>query len=226
LKGKEMMSDLAGFRTLVRSHLGDKLGVRFEDDSVDAAVRVALRRYSDAYPDLRTGMLTVTALTAGREISLVAFTRLLDVAEVDYPYNAALSDIPKCKRWYFYWKDAIPYLYFSGSKVPANGEVIRVIYYSAHQIDALNGATATSVRTLHEQNLALGAASMVVLQHSLELAGAYGGKSRESDKLQKWGQDLQLSFDTWLGKIGSEKRYPGLPSEGWRVDDLDGEENY
>lgn len=218
---------------MVRSHLGDKTGTRFDDDAVDAALRVVLRRYSEAYPDLRTGLLTVTTLTAGREQSLVAFTRLLDVAEVDYPYDAAAANIQKYRRWYFYWKDAIPCLYFSGSKVPANGDVIRVIYYSAHQIDALNGAAAalpgssgTSVRTLHEQNLALGAASMVVLQHSLELAGAYGGKSRESDKLQRWGQDLQLNFDTWLCKIGSEKRYPGLPSEGWRVDDLDGEEEY
>jgi hypothetical protein len=218
------MSDLAGFRTLIRSYLGDREAVRYEDDMLDSGLRAVVKQYSEAYPDLRTG--TVTVATAGREQSLVSLTRLMDVAEIDYPYVAAAISIARYKDWYFYWKDAVPYVYFNGNVVPAVGEVIRAVYYSAHTIEDLDGATASTVKLLHEHNLALGAAASVILQKVLEMAQGYGVKPKGDERLQKWGQDLQARFDQWLARIGSEKRYPGLPSEGWKVDDLDGEDDY
>lgn len=218
------MSDLAGFRTLVRSYLGDREAVRYDDDMIDSALRAVLKQYSETYPDLRNGTVTVAAAT--REQSVVSMTRLMDVAEVNYPYVATAVTLDRYTHWYFYWKDVIPYLYFDGDKVPAVSEVIRLVYYSSHTIEDLDGATATTVKLLHEHNLALGASASVILQKVLEMAQGYGIKPKGDERLQKWGQDLQVKFDQWLSRIGSEKRYPGLPSEGWKLDDLDQEEEY
>jgi hypothetical protein len=214
--------------------LGDTSANRFTDEITEEAWKLALAEYSYAVPNIQTKTFTITQ--AGREQVLPVtgepeedtdlFPGLIAITQVLYPWLGDI-DAPGApggveqdplQRYYFYFADGQPVLYFGGTRTPAVGEQIRISYASAHTIDDLNEADTCTVPSQDFELLLLGAAG-----HAARLrTSIYAESFSNHPELKLFAIDnLKQYRDTLRAMRRQSSRQP-LPAVGFKLDAWDG----
>jgi hypothetical protein len=217
------MSNLADFRSRVLITLGDSSGARFTASVIDLVLARALDQYSRAYPQIKTGLLTVTE--TGRDQPLVGLSDLQAVISICFPYHPEDVDNESFIEAYrFNWIDGVPALHFDGASIPRVGDLIKVTYASPQTIEDLEGASASTIRPDHEHIIVVGAAAHAADMRAAELLEMYGSRASDKNQLtQAAANHFAFFYDALETLRLSNPPLPptGLQRQGWRLDSWD-----
>lgn len=166
-----MPSTLAQLEARVGQFLMDATAAIWPAATVDEGLRLALHEYTQTIPCSMETVIEVPG--AGREIALDGIDGLLDVTEVWWPFNSAVENWPpnKVKGFRLWWDDARPVLHLTaddGSQ-PQAGDEVRVWYTVPHTIQDLDSADATTLRTVDDTLIVLGASGHCCFSRSIDL---------------------------------------------------------
>lgn len=182
--------DLGGLRGRVQKVLGDTTNVRWSDDEVDAAIRLALGRMSELRPRAVTDVVDVE--TREFDVSALPVTDAAAVQAVWFPYEA--SDANAAPLWVefetFTYNDTLYVRLLCGDE-PTAGNVARVVFSAPHTLDGLDDAAVTTFYTRDESALGKGAAAFAFLQRS-------GSVSEEATIMSVATPNQAALFATWL----------------------------
>ncbi len=221
-----MPSTLAQLEARVQSFLMDAAAI-FDATTVDEGLRLALHEYSQANP---VGMETVITLPGtGREIALNALDGLLDVTDVWWPYDSdADENWPpnRVQGFRVWWDDAQPVLHLSskdGSQ-PQAADELRLWYTIPHKIQNLDAGDITTLRSVDETLIVLGAAGHACFSRSVDLSETASSSTTSTPNLAALGARFLKEFRYLLAKIK-----PAGPSigggepfgAGWSLDQWD-----
>jgi hypothetical protein len=216
------MTVLTDFRGRIRQVLADENAVRYDDNTVDEALRLALAEYNPYFPNITCAEMAVDS--SGRELSLAGLPGLLDVIEVIYPIpDAQHLPLPMDCFWVS-WTDGAVVLYLGGTYEPQVGDRLRLVYSAANTVTGLDAASLTSVRSDHEGLLVIGAAGHAAVIRAGGISESYGSQAAEHGQLLEWGSTRLSYFHNLLKELRAPAhRYQGpLPAAGWRIDRWDG----
>ena len=153
-----MATTLAALRDRVEQTLRDPTNRLFSTDDVDEGIRQALYAYSQALPYETTSSVAVSSST--REIDLSAITGLIAVTRVWWDYDSSDPQHPPNWRQFELWPGDT--LWINDSDEPQAGDTIRLWYHALHTLDGLDGKTSTTIPTVHESTLVIGAAAYAI----------------------------------------------------------------
>ena len=213
-------NSLTEFRTSILATLKDT-GVKYDNTTIDEALRRVLNEYSRAFPDFVTATITLTA--SGRSVSCPSQTDLIVIITLIHPYVSTLLDpyIYKREDYRLIWSAGVPQLYFSGADIPQSGEKIYLEYGRAQKIHDLDSASATTVKLDHKQILITGAAGQAAMIRSQSLNEQWGGKAGEMPNLMQWGSVLYRQFQDYLKQIRQELNINPFTKSTWKLDKWD-----
>lgn len=214
------MSDYSTIKTRVLQLLGDPDGVRYDDATLQEALRQALTAYTRSCPQIRSQVLTLAA--DGREHSLAELTNPpLFLLEVIHPYLNGSTDYhrsrPTCSLAY---TGGTAWLHFPAEITPQAGEQVRVGYGTSHTLAGLDDAETSSVPESHEAVLAMGAAVFAALQRVHQTAGSYGIKEAEPGRLRELASSYLERFNLALLSLRTAQSLQGFPP-GFKLDEWD-----
>jgi hypothetical protein len=209
------MSDLAAMRDLLEGDLDDAGNAVWSTDQIDRAIAKALNDYSRVNPSQAVDTISLTA--DGREIDVSSLSGLIRIVRVWWPYTASDPEYPpQWVRW-AKWGDALSII---SDEEPQSGDVVRVFYHRAREIEDLGGAAATTVPAEDEEVVVRGAAAYCALQKGRGAVGEAGVSTETPEHWLKWGMAQMELFRESLREVrrrylaGVDKRVP-LWREGW-----------
>jgi hypothetical protein len=165
------MGTLTEFREWLRLDLNDPAGAgqRFRDADLNRAVERAVAELSLALPKVSETVLLPPAATRHVPLPAASFPGLLDVVEVEYPYDVA-GDGPWTpeaeRRPAFRVSPDRQTLALLTAAAPASGEAVRVRWLAAHAI----GEEDSSVPAELDHLVARGAYGFAALAYSTPAA--------------------------------------------------------
>lgn len=221
-----MGSTLAQLTARVGQFLMDATAVTWPAATVEEALRLALHEYTQANP---SSMETVVDLiAAGREIALNAVDNLLDVTEVWWPYDSSVENWPpnKVKGFRVWWDDARPVLHLTsvdGSQ-PQAAEEIRIWYTVPQTIQDLDDADSTTLRTVDDTLIVLGAAGHCCFSRSVDLTETAASAVTATPNYAALGSRFLKEFRYLLAKLRPASPMPPGASPfgaGWSLDAWD-----
>jgi hypothetical protein len=209
------MSTLAELRDLVERDLDDTGNAVWGTEDIERAIERAVEDYSQVNP--QESVDTVELSADGREIDISSVTDLLRLVRVWCPYTAAdPEDPPEWREWQL-WGTTLTIL--DGDE-PADGDVVRLFYHAAHEVEDLNGASATTVPAADESVIVAGAGAYAALQMGRSAVGQAGVSTETPEHWLKWAMGRLDDFNERLGAIRKrelrkvDKRVP-VDREGW-----------
>jgi hypothetical protein len=187
------MSTLAELRDLVEQDLDDAGNAVWSTGDIDRAIERALSEYSQVNP--QQAVDTIELSGDGREIDVSSITDLQRLVRVWYPYTSTDPEDPaEWRRWEL-WGTTLTIL--DGDE-PASGEVVRLFYHAAQEIEDLNSATATTVPGGDEEIVVLGAGAFAALQMARSAVGAAGVSTETPEHWRAWAKGRMEEFNAWL----------------------------
>jgi hypothetical protein len=219
-----MPSTLAQFRARIAARLVDASNAVWSTTTIDEALLTALHDYSEAYPYSYNQVLVLTA--ASREINLDTITGLINVTEAHWPYNSLAEEWPpnRVRGFQVYWDDARPMLYLTDieGNQPQIDEEIRVWWTGLHTIQALESATATTIRADHESGIVTGAAGYAAASAVIDEIGSIRVDKAEDGSLRGWAYNRLSEFRRWLDTLRQlSPSYAPTFHAGWKLDKWD-----
>jgi hypothetical protein len=215
------MTTLATYRTRVLNTL-KSTNERFEEITLDEAIRRVLDEYSQVFPDIQ---FTSFALAqSGRAQLLKGCAGLLAVLQLILPYKTGLLDpaINAREDFTIFFHQGEPYVYFTGLPIPLKGQQFFVRYARRHTLADLDDAGITSVRSDHESMLVVGAAGAAATSRAAGTIEQWGGKTGDPNQLMLWGQAQYEKFRSFLLTIRADQEQAVFPDSFWRLDRKDG----
>jgi hypothetical protein len=182
------MSAIAAYRTAVLAILDDASKVRYTDNQVDQAIRLALQEYSRAWPledtyYLDTDGHKVLALPA--DFAAFEITKV----ELDNDDENLITSIP----FYAYKIGGQWNVETTGIIYPA-GEQLIITYACMNTIDGLDSAAGTSVLDEDEPILQTGAAGYAALSRATSRPETINMQPEVSAQLLKVAEDYLTRF--------------------------------
>jgi hypothetical protein len=209
------MSTLSELRDLVERDLDDTGNAVWSTDDIDRAMERALSDYSQVNP--QQAVDTVELSADGREIDVSSITDLQRLVRVWYPYTSSdPEDPPEWRQWEL-WGTTLTIL--DGDE-PESGDVVRLFYHAAQEIEDLNGASATTVPAADEEIVVLGAGAYAGLQMARSAVGEAGVSTETPEHWLKWAMGRMEEFNGWLMRVRKrelrkvDKRVP-VDRRGW-----------
>jgi len=209
------MSKLADLRDLVERDLDDTGNAVWATGDIDRAIERALSDYSQVNP--QRAVTTKTLAADGREIDISGVSDLVRLVRVWCPYTAASpEDPPEWREWEM-WGTTLAIL--DGDE-PASGEVVRLFYHAAQEIEDLNAAAATTVPAADEAVIVAGAGAYAGLQMARSAVGQAGVSTETPEHWLSWAMGRMQDFNERLGAIRKrelrkvDKRVP-VDRAGW-----------
>lgn len=204
----------------------DATAVTWPPDTVAEALRLALHEYSQANP---ASMETVIDLpAAGREIALNDLDDLLDVTEVWWPYDSTTEEWPpnRVHGFRLWWDDAQPVLSLSSSdgSQPQAADEVRIWYTVPQTIQNLDGADITTLRTVDDTLIVLGAAGHCCFSRSVDLTETPASAVTATPNYAALGSRFLKEFRYLLAKLRPASPMPpgAAPfGAGWSLDQWD-----
>ena len=215
------MTTLAQYRTRVLNTL-KSTNEKFENDTLDEAIRRVLDEYSQSFPDMQSR--TFALAQSGRAQLLEDCAGLMAVSQIILPYSTALLDpaINEREDFYSFFYQGKPYVYFTGMPIPLLGEDLFVRFACRQTLSGLDGAEATTVRPDHESMLVVGAAGAAATSRAAGTIEQWGGKSGDPNQLMLWGQAQYQKFRDFLLTIRTDQGQAVFPDSFWKLDGKDG----
>jgi hypothetical protein len=216
--GGAKMSNLAAIRDLVEGDLDDAGNGVWSATEIERGVAKALNDYSRVNPDQAVD--TIPLALDGGEVDLSSVSGLIRVVRVWWPYTASDPGYPpQWVRW-TKWGDT---LHIISEREPQSGDVVRVFFHKAREIEDLDGAMATTVPQEDEELIVRGAAAYCALQKARGAVGEAGVSAETPEHWLNWGAAQMELFREGLREVrrrclaGVDKRAP-LWREGWARD--------
>lgn len=195
--------------------------------TIDEGLRLALHEYSQLNP---CGMETIITLAGdGREIALSGVSNLLDVTEVWWPYDSTVEEVwppNKVQGFRLWWDDAQPVLHLTsidGSQ-PQQADELRLWYTIPHTIQNLDSADITTLRTVDDSLIVLGAAGHCCFSRSVDLTEAAATATTATPNLAALGARFLKEFRYLLTKLRPASPTPPGGTAfgaGWNLDQWD-----
>ncbi len=208
------MSTLAEIKTRILQVLDDASGARYPDALLTEAINQAFSSINTRLPKVSTLDLTIT--TAGREQAVSGIFNCLFIISVSLISADQLTrELSPDSEFTFLLKNGAPTLYFSGSKIPAAGDKLRIQYAAPYSAADLGSAFPTN----YESALVNGAAGHACNIRALHLIEAYGARSEESPRLLELGRLRLDAFESLLSSLRVLQDF-GYPP-GFKLDEYD-----
>ncbi|MGD0707586.1 MAG: hypothetical protein ABSA51_03940 [Anaerolineaceae bacterium] len=210
------MSNYAAYKARVLSLLCDPEGTRYDEATLQEALRLALEVYSRACPRLVESVLALA--DSGREQRVVLPEGMLFVVDVCYPYIANSAQPRRRVPCTFTFDAAALVVTFIGGTEPQAGEQMKVTSAMGHTLQDLDGEATTSVPEGHATLLVLGAATAALDIRGQALAEAYGARSDTVTLLQQMADRYRLRFDEGIKALAPYRPSTTFPRRGFRLD--------
>lgn len=192
------MTVLADYRSSILQFLGDTSGDRYSTGILDEALRQALNKYSNAWPQVKEADITVA--TAGRDQSLSACTGIVAVLDLVYPYVSTNKEHQTFEHAFYQFRKAgVPMISILGSAIPQVSQHFRVRYTVPHTIENLDSAAATTVE--HDNVLVIGGSAFSALIRSGLTAEAQGSWASDVGQLEHFAAVVMREFDAMLARL-------------------------
>jgi len=218
-----MPSILADYRTHVLNTLGDPTGNRYTTTQLDEAIRAALMEYSAAAPTLQN--LAFLVVTTGRDHALTGTTNLNQIVAVQYPVDAADSNNNRVQVYYLSYYAGAPVLHLQFN-MPQAGETINITYTASHTITNLDSALSTTIPTVDDALLTLGASAHAAIARSTQITEQMTQRASNSPQLAAWGQARLAEFRSALDSLAKTRSDIFVPQRAWQLDHWDRQPNY
>lgn len=220
---------LAQYETRVLTFLMDTGVAVWTSATIQEALTLALDEYSGANPLAKETVITCPA--AGREIALASLSDLQHVTAVWWPYDSSTEDWPPnlVHGFVVRWDDAQPVLMLqcdTGAQ-PQTDDEVRVYYTVPHTLQNLRSASTTTIPTIHESLLVLGAAGYACFARSVDLAETTSLAAVATPNLAALGSRYLKEYRRRLLEISlSAHNLHGVSGPafgaGWALDQWDG----
>ncbi len=219
------MPTLADYRMRVLNTL-KSTNAKFEDEVVDEAIRRVIDEYSQASPDIDS--LSFPLQQGGSAQPLTGCLSLLAVQQLILPYQPTELDelAPVREDFYIFFRQALPYAYFTGLPLPQAGQLLFVRYARRHTLTGLDGATLTTLRSEHASMLVVGAAGAAATSRAAGIIEQWGGKNGDPNQLMLWGQSQYQKFREFLLTIRADQACFVFPRSFWPLDEQDGKSDW
>ena len=214
------MSDYASYKERLQQVLCDPEGKRYDEASIQEALRLALEVYSRACPRLVDSVLTLAE--GGRRQSIDLPEGMLFVVDVAYPYRPDTPQPGRKATCTFTFDAAALVVTFVSGPEPQAGEQLKATFAMGHTLQDLDGAAVTTVAEGHATLLVLGAAAAALDMRCQALAEAYGARSDTVTLLQQMADRYRLRFDEGIRALAPERPAISFPRRRFRLDAWDG----
>ncbi len=193
-----MTIKLITVRERVEQMLADTGNDIWDRTWLDEAIRHAMYDYSQVNP-----VRSISTVTAGEdtyELDISSVSGMLGVVEVWAPFTAANPEHPPNSRIYEHWVDS-EVLFFPGYQI-ASGDVVRVFYTSLQTLNGLDGASVTTIPTIDEILLLVGAAAHVATSRAIDLTEKVSVGQATAQQVRAWGLSKLQEFKAGLNAVG------------------------
>jgi hypothetical protein len=219
------MSDLATIRARVERKLWDETNAVWSDDVIDEAIWTALDEFSQVFPQTTSEVITLDA--DGREIDISDLDGLLNVTRVYWPYDSSEETWPpnRVKGFRLEWIAGDPILTFTAidGDQPQTDDEVKIWYTCRQTIDDLDSETETSLNSLQETLIIIGAAGYAVQGRGLDLLRISEIDPDLVTKYEKWADGRLLEFRAKLEQLRGESARAGESfATPWTLDKWDG----
>jgi hypothetical protein len=213
-----MTATLTSLRGRVAQALVDPGYAIWTADGLDEAIRLALRDYGEALPNLAETAISLPG--AGREIALDGLEGLQEVVEVWWPFDTAAAETWPPNRvmgFQVWWDLGRPVLFLHALEggQPQAGDELRLWYRRPHSLEGLDGASVTTVRLEHEGGIAGGAAGYALLARAVDLVETAEVDLYQAGLLAALGRARQKEFQAWLGRLRGQAARSGETFAVW-----------
>jgi hypothetical protein len=164
----------------------------YDQGDIDEALRWALYRYTEVYPQHKISSLTLAA--AGREVDISTLTGYIDVLRAWWEYTSTDPQYPPHWREFEVWPGDI--LFVNAGDEPAIGDVVRVFYTLPHTLSGLDSATATTIPERDINLLVTGATGFVAEERVQEQP-----TRNVPRKLREWASSRLREFERGLARL-------------------------
>jgi len=214
-----MTTTLAEIETRILAVLQDPNGTRFSSGLLDAAVRLALDTLDQRLP--RLSEIEVTIETGGREQALSGLEDCLYLVGLCIVHSGqTIRELEPESEFTYRFQDGLPWLHFSGRRLPKSGEVLRVTYAASHKLDGLDGKTITTLPAAFESALVNGAAGHACLLQATRLAETYGTHPDETTRLMEISRIRLAEFGQTLSNLKVLQSFGFPPGFALDADDF------
>jgi len=215
------MSNYASYKERLQQLLCDPEGKRYDEATLQEALRLALEVYSRACPRLVDSVLTLAESGCQQQVALP--DGMLFVVDVCFPYVANSAQHVRRMPCTFTFDAMALVVTFVGGTEPQTGEQMQVTFAMGHTLQDLDGAAVTSVAEGHATLLVVGAATAALDMRSQALVEAYGARSDTVTLLQQMADRYRLRFDEGMRALAPQRPAMALPRRrGFRLDAWDG----
>ena len=166
----------------------------YDQGDIDEAVRWAMYRYSEVYPQHKVTSLTLGE-TDAREIDISSLTGYIDVLRVWWDYDSTDPDYPPNWAEFEVWPGDV--LYLKIDEEPAEDDVIRIYYTLPHTLSGLDSAEATTIPERDINLIVTGATGFCAEERVQEQP-----QRSIPRKLREWAQSRLREFERGLQRLG------------------------
>lgn len=185
---------LANLRDRVEIALQDTGNATWAETDIDEALDQALEQYSRHQP-ART-IDTVTLGSNGREVDISSLTTPLQIEKVWWPYDSTDPAYPPNWVEFHVWPGDI--LHLDTPSEPATSDVVRIWHTTAHTLNGLGGASATTFPIDDEAFIVAGAAAFAARFRAIEQAEQANVDDKVFTRLQSWANKMMSEFNEGL----------------------------
>lgn len=194
----------------------------WSDAALQAGLRQALARYSQAWPHSISLSGEISSLSADGWglASVPGLTTAMDVQAVKWP--AGEMKMARLAGWRVSIGSAGREIWLRATvgSVIRVGDAISVQAGAAHTVDGLDGAEETSVPSAHSQNVLAGACGVCALQRAIDLIEITGADLYQANLLGVWGRVQDRAFQNWLDGLRGQASRQGTAwmGSGWPLE--------
>lgn len=190
---------LTTLRNRIEVLLSDTTNTRFDTNTIDEGISLALAHYTREIPHLNLGEITLTS--DGREIDVSSLT-YINIIRVWSDYDSSDPTHPPEWRAFEEWPNDI--IYVNDGDEPATGDVVRLWYTTAHTLNGLSAESVTTFPSHHETYLVTGAAGYAAIARAIDRTEKLNIDGWTHKRLADWGNELLRQYTTALKMITSQ----------------------
>jgi hypothetical protein len=175
----------------------------YDQGDIDEAIRWAIYRYAEVYPQHKIATLTLAA--AGREVDISSLTGYIDVHRIWWEYTSTDPEYPPNWRDFEVWPGDI--VYVNDGEEPGAGDKVRVFYTLTHTLSGLDTATATTIPERDINLIVTGATGFAAEERVQE-----SPQRSVPRKLREWALSRLREFERGLSRLARREaaKHSGL----------------
>jgi hypothetical protein len=212
------MITLTTLKSRLLQALQDPAEKRYNDSTLEEAIRQALDRINQRLPNIVSHTFTVSQ--GGRTQSVAGLEGCLYLVSVSInPDDGAGVELEPESGFSYRLQNGVSSLHFTGRLIPHAGDVICVTSAEPHTLADLDEAATTTLPAACVNALVDGAAGEACLQRAVALTETYGARTVEVTHLLDQSRVLMERFEQSLGQFKTLQEFGFPPGFALDADD-------